>query len=410
VDERRRADVQAAGGLVGDDHARAAAQLAGQDQLLLVAAGELPRRQGRAGRAHVETADELAREAHDRAEIEHARPRKRRLVEDLERGIAPQVEVQDQPVAVPVIADVRRVVLDEVPRAPARRVQPGDGDLARFQGTHARDGLHQLALPVAIDPGDAQNFPGVHLQAQTAHGGQPAVVDHAQIARVDQAFVPAGSRAGLARVRRVLVARQGQHARLLIGPQVRQVVPDHFARQGVLVGVAGQRAVDHPPGAQHRDEVGHLQHFFQLVADEDDGLTLFRHPAQDAGQRFGFLRREDGGRLVEDQHVGAAIQAAEDLDALLRPDRQLLHAHARIDVQAVLRRDFAHLPLGLGHVEEAPAVQPQDDVFGDGEGLHQLEMLVNHADPQANRVGGGMDGDRLTFDQDLSFVGLVQAE
>src|SRR5699024_3890343 len=51
VDELDRANIEAAGRLDGEEHIRVALELAGDDQLLLVAAGEGPRRGSRRGRA-----------------------------------------------------------------------------------------------------------------------------------------------------------------------------------------------------------------------------------------------------------------------------------------------------------------------------------------------------------------------
>ena len=76
---------------------------------------------------------------------------------------------------------------------------------------------------------------------------------------------------------------------------------------GHACGVDG---VDPLAAAQHGDAVGDGEHFVELVADEDDGLAVGRHLAQGVEEGFGFLRREDGGRLVEDQNVALHGRAA----------------------------------------------------------------------------------------------------
>ena len=60
-----------------------------------------------------------------------------------------------------------------------------------------------------------------------------------------------------------------------------------------------------------------VEHLVELVRDEDDRRPLRRQRAQDLEQVLRLLRGQHRGRLVEDQHLGAAEQRAQDLDALL---------------------------------------------------------------------------------------------
>ena len=53
--------------------------------------------------------------------------------------------------------------------------------------------------------------------------------------------------------------------------------------------------------------------------------------------------------------------------------------------------------------------EAEGDVLGDGQRLEQREMLEHHADAQALRVAGVLDGDLLAFPDDLAFVGLDHA-
>ena len=61
--------------------------------------------------------------------------------------------------------------------------------------------------------------------------------------------------------------------------------------------------------------------------------------------------------------------------------------------------------------EDAPAhrLASQDDVFGDGEIRDQLEMLVHHADPQAVRIQGAVDGHLSAAQRDSAGAGLLQS-
>src|SRR5579884_4354004 len=71
VDEFDGADIDAARGLGRDQHGRVAGELAGNDDLLLVAAGERAGRGRSRGRAHVELGDEFLRPVCDVAQLQH---------------------------------------------------------------------------------------------------------------------------------------------------------------------------------------------------------------------------------------------------------------------------------------------------------------------------------------------------
>ena len=47
------------------------------------------------------------------------------------------------------------------------------------------------------------------------------------------------------------------------------------------------------------------------------------------------------------------------------------------------------------------------DVFGDRKRMHQLEMLMHHADPSRDRLDRRRKGLRIAVDDDLTGIGLV---
>ena len=165
------------------------------------------------------------------------------------------------------------------------------------------------------------------------------------------------------------------------------------------------------PAAEHRDPVGDLEHLVQLVRDEDDRHPLGDEAAEDLEELDGLLRRQHGGRLVEDEDVGAAVQRLEDLDALLLTDRDVPDARARVDVEAELIGELADAALGGGRVEQhaVPArLRREHDVLGDGHHRDQHEVLVHHPDPCVDRVVRRAELDRLAVEQDLALVGPVE--
>ena len=50
------------------------------------------------------------------------------------------------------------------------------------------------------------------------------------------------------------------------------------------------------------------------------------------------------------------------------------------------------------------------DIFENGEGLNQHEMLVHHADPGLDRIGRRADGNRCAINANFPSIGLVEAE
>ena len=81
-----------------------------------------------------------------------------------------------------------------------------------------------------------------------------------------------------------------------------------------------------------------LEHLVELVGDEDHRRALVRELAQRGEQLVDLVRHEHGGRLVEDEDPGAAVEHLEDLDALLLADAEIGDQLVGVDVEAVLRR------------------------------------------------------------------------
>ena len=163
--------------------------------------------------------------------------------------------------------------------------------------------------------------------------------------------------------------------------------------------------------AQHADAVGDLEHLAQLVGDEDERLAGVAERADDAEELGDLLRRQHRRRLVEDQHVGGAEEHLQDLDALLRADRDLLDDRVGVDLEAVLGADLAHLLARLRHVEmveRAGRLDAEHDVLRHGEDRHQHEMLMHHADAGVDGVLGAVEVGRLAVDEDFALVRAVE--
>src|SRR5436305_824188 len=87
------------------------------------------------------------------------------------------------------------------------------------------------------------------------------------------------------------------------GKSQQHLPPDHHPRQRLLGRRLALHGVDLLAAPEHGDPVGDLEHFVQLVADEDDRGALGSEHAHDLEQLLRLLRREHRCRLVQDEDV-----------------------------------------------------------------------------------------------------------
>ena len=263
------------------------------------------------------------------------------------------------------------------PDAPRARPEPGDH-------------LGELALPVAGDRRDPDDLAAADREGRATQRGQLPVVDGLDVADLEDGVAEPG--------------RGSLHG-------LNDFAPDHLPGQPG----AGRPGGRNPGGrdlapAHDRDPVGDREHLAELVADEHDAPSAGGHRSERPEQLVDLLRGEYGRRFVHDENPRTAVEQLQDLDALLLTDRQLPDLGARIDPQAELFGELAHLGLGpAGPQQEARRVQPEDHVLGDRLGRDQGEMLVDHADAGGDRIAWGVEQDRLTVEQDLAAVRTVQA-
>ncbi len=170
-----------------------------------------------------------------------------------------------------------------------------------------------------------------------------------------------------------------------------QLAADHELGQLRGGHVAGQDGGDRGAAPDDGDLVGDLEHLVELVRDEDDRQALGLELAQGVEELVDLLRHEDGGRLVEDQRAGAAVEHLEDLDPLPVADAELLDQGVGVDVEAVAVGDLRDLALRAAP-KSSRALRvgsaAEDDVLEHREVVGELEVLVHHADPAAIASAG----------------------
>ena len=229
---------------------------------------------------------------------------------------------------------------------------------------------------------------------------------------------------------------------------------------------------DKLPFSENCDAVADLHHLIEFVGDDDDALAVLAHVAHDVEELLRLLRSEHRGGLVQDEDVSPAIEHFYDLDSLLLTHGHVVNLLVQVDVEAVLGCDLARfLPslsgqpvelrlfekfddgqhrgaesefrparFGVGGAHRldgrlrvvvvhdvtrlrrllfefrrallhavARHLFAEQDVVQRGENIHQLKVLVHHADLIAVSVSRRADDDGLAFDDDLPFIREIDA-
>ena len=118
---------------------------------------------------------------------------------------------------------------------------------------------------------------------------------------------------------------------------------------------AGSTVVDGGAGTDHRDLVADGHHLVELVRDEDHGCAVGNELLEVLEQLVDLLRNQHGGRLVEDQDLGAAVQHLEDLDPLALADPEVGDQGVEIDLDTGRGGDLAEPVVGSLQIESAAA-------------------------------------------------------
>ena len=278
----------------------------------------------------------------------------------------------------------------EVARPDPRDLAAGQFDGAARRLAKSGQGFNELVLAVAGDARDAKDFARADVEADPLDGLVAAVIRDMQVGDDEP---------GIGRVRFAAVDDE------------LDVAADHQRRQVVLVGLRRHPRAHHLAPPDDRDPVGDLEHLVQLVADEDDRVALRGEAPEDFEDLLCLLWRQHGGRLVEDQNPGIAVERLEDLDPLLPADRQRADLDLGVDVEPEPLAELDDPAMGLVPIEEdriGHRLLTKEDVVGDGEDRNQHEMLVDHADPARDRIGRAADRDGAPVERDLTFVGRGQ--
>ena len=189
----------------------------------------------------------------------------------------------------------------------------------------------------------------------------------------------------------------------------RDSMAHHHVGELLGIGVPGGHISDITSLAQNSYPVGDIHYLVELVGDDDHGFAVGFHVAHDIKEPVGFLRSEDSGGLVQNQNVCAPVEYFDDFHRLLFGDRHVINFFVGVDDEAILLADFRN-PGGCGfEIQLAGLFQAQHNIFRCGKDIHQFEVLMDHADAAVKGVFGRCDGDGISADQNLSFIGEINS-
>ena len=254
----------------------------------------------------------------------------------------------------------------------------------------ACDHFDQLCLSVALDAGDADDFPAAHVERDAAQGRLAKIIGRLQVVELQE---------HLARGCRLLLYLE------------RDLSPNHHCsqfllRDGFRVGFADQFT-----SPQHGDAVGDAENLLELMGDEDNRLSLAAEQLHHGEETFYLLRRQNGSRLVENQDIGLPVERLEDFDALLKTDGEVLDYCVGVDRHVVPFGQLTDVCRDALPVEEAfaDALAAQHDVVDNTHHGHQLEVLMDHADAQLYCVAGRLHLYAASIDQNFALGRLIEA-
>ena len=356
------ADVDAACRLVEDDQLRLLHQRAGDDDLLLVAAGQFDHACIAVDRLDVQLAGPLFRQFdHLGIADDHA------VLVEVRRQ---QVEIDvlgdrlgfKEALDLAVLGDVDDAVLDRLARHPVAHRAAFQLHLAAMEEValhHTGNDLRGFGAARADQAEDTGDLAAVDRKR--------GVADHAAHRQVLDAenLLPVGARYAFLCILAVEFA--GQRA------------ADHGIDDLVAVEILGEIGDDVLAVAQHGDAIRDRQRFFQRVRNEDDGDAVLLQAADQREEVMLLLWRQGRGWLVEDDDLGLVVHRTGDFHHLLLRRAELRHEHGRIDaevqrLQKLLRRD----------VDAAQAVEKllvaEIEVLPHRHRWHQAGLLEHHGD------------------------------
>ena len=230
-------------------------------------------------------------------------------------------------------------------------VGAGETNSAVNRGQNPRRAFDELILSVASDARDADDLARANIEIE-----RPKPLESNRIPGNDAADREKG-----------ITYRPS----VRFNQRRRDVVADHGVRERFNACRLRRCIGDDAAGTHHGNGVRALQHFFKFVADEKDRAPLRLQLPHKLEEFLDLQRREDSGRLIQDQDIRAAIKEAQDFENLPHMDRRGAHLHIPIDLNPRQPGKASRLHFRLAPVDEAV---PRRPARGPGSGFRAASV------------------------------------
>ena len=382
------ADIEATCRVEGDQYPGILRQLAGDDNLLDIATGEVAYRCAVRATLDGELADLVSGVLPDRFPVLEDPAAEFAVFEALENQVFVNAHVGGNADRLAVFRDMGDAGDIGMTRIAAGNVPFSGKDPSLAGILEPSQDFGQGFLAVAGDTGDTEDFPLLELQIEGVEIGQAAFIADREASDVENDLI--------------------RHLQVFL-PLGNLVLADHQAGQLVLVEAAALQGVDAAAFLEDCHPVGDLHDFAHLVRDEDDTFPLVAQLFQHREQPVGLLRGQYRSRLIENQQPAVAQQQLDQFDPLLGTDRELPDRCVKVEVEIELVDQGLDLVAIAAALEQVRDIREgNQDILKHRMGRDQHEVLVNHADGAGQGVFRAGEMNRLPIDADLTAVGVIE--
>ena len=386
---RRRAYIHTPGRLRHDEQFGTGVNLAPNDVLLQIAAGERARDGGRTGGLHIEATDDSPGMTFQLLDTDPApgKSRMRNRLAACQQQVVRERQRRHGAASEPLLGNKMQAKLAPCFRTQTRGIDFADPNRSRWRAhVLTRQSVEQLLLPVARNARNAHHLARMNFE-------RDLMKIHAELVLARQ---------------RQRTHTQHRRTQLRLAPrQLRWLGTNHQARQGGIGLLRRLANSGHPAAAQHGADAAQLADFMQLVADVQNAAARAGHLSEHHKEFLHGLRHQHRRRLVKNQQLRLRQQGADDFNALHLPHAQRVHRTRRVNIEPVLGRFGTDALRHFGQTQSP--VQTQPDVLGHGDGAKQAEVLKHHGNTQSPRLLRVADLHRLTVEHHAASVGLDRA-
>lgn len=386
------ADVDAAGGFVEQQDLGLQAEPAGQQDLLLVAAGELADLLFGARRLdpqplHEDLDDAVLLGAGDDTGAGEARHRG-------QHDVLAHREAGDDAFGLAVLGQQADAGPDGTGGGEPAQGASADPDLTGVQAQRTGQGLRGLAAAGAEEPTETEHLTGVQRQGYVVElvvAGESGRGEH----RGARGVVALGAEAGEAGA-----------------ADLGHVAAEHHRDELHAVEVGEVAGVDVAAVAEHGDAVADPVELIHAVADVEHRDPACAQVLDDPEEGLDLARLQRGGGFVHDDDLGVDRDGAGEGDHLLGADAQGVQGPLRVDAYAETVEQFGGLTVHTTEVDQAETVlrlTPEEDVARHAHQRDEVHLLVDRGDTGLLRLERPGEGDLLPGQPQLALVGLVDA-